>query len=340
MTESSPQSMTPRRQLVLFLIASSLSVLCGIVVASLVFKVGGLERERPFSALYEGKRLGVWKPVSQYMLCASVQWLMEVQSRTVQKEVGHLWDNQYQRTMAKANQLDEQAAQLEEAGRSAEAAQVRMEAQEARSRARELEIEAKRLSGPRGQKKQRLERTLAALADQAQQYEEQAAQFQQNGQPTEARQAQMQAKSARDQAEVVRYRLRPRYYITRHYDLIIIPILALAVSVWIAAFYVPRESRSTNEIVKIGAVIGVFHGILLGVLVILWWLLGGDSLRAFYVNGNFYHGQWTGLWLYPVVGVILTGYLFGTLAGWLVKGVERLRTGLVGGIKQPSAKTA
>ena len=339
MTESSSQFTSLRRRLALFVIASSLSVLCGIVVASLVFRVGGLERERPFSALYEGKRVGtLWRPVSQYMLCASVQWLMEVQSRTVEAEVRRLWGGGFQELMDEANRLDQEAARLEEAGRAAEAAQVRLDAQQKRAEARKMEREAKQLSGPRGLKRQRLERTLAALVDQVNQLKEQAAQLQQEGKLAEAQQLSLQASAAKNQADVTQLRLRPRNYIARYYNLILIPILALSISVWLVAMYVPREVRGTNEIVKIGAVVGVFHGIVLGLLVVLWWLLGGDSLRDFYVNGNFYHGQWTGRWLYPVAGVILTGYLFGTLAGWLVKGVERLRIGLIGGIKQPSQR--
>jgi hypothetical protein len=54
------------------------------------------------------------------------------------------------------------------------------------------------------------------------------------------------------------------------------------------------------------------------------------SLSDFYLQANLYHGQWTGLWLFPSMGVILTGYLFGTIAGWLAKATEQIRFALLG----------
>jgi hypothetical protein len=195
-------------------------------------------------------------------------------------------------------------------------------------------------------------------------------------------------------------------YIARYYKLIVIPVFALWIAIWIVAAYVPREVRGTNQIVRMGAIVGLFHGVMLGVLVVLWWLLserslsdffrsgrfyhvfvlwialwivaacvrkevrgtrqvlkigaaaglflaaifglvvvfwwrlGEHSLGDFYSDAKFYHGQWTGLWLFPVTGVILTGYLFGTMAGWLAKGVERLRGALVGQPVERSARSA
>ena len=248
------------------LIASSVSLVCGIIVASVVFRVGGLERERPFRSLYIDRTVApIWKPVSQYMLCTSIQWLMEVQSRTVAKDVRRL-EIQSAAAARKAKSLNDQAIKLEQDGQTSQAQQLRRQADNERTRSRQFQAELQRFVGING-----------------------------------------------------------RNYVTHFYKLIIVPVLVLWIAVWITAAYIPRQIRFTNRIVQIGALVGLFHGILLGLVVILWSLLGGDSLREFYVSGTFYHGQWTGLWLYPVAGVILAGYLFGTLAGWLAKGVERLR---------------
>ncbi|MFH1740183.1 MAG: hypothetical protein ABIH23_14335, partial [bacterium] len=166
--------------------------------------------------------------------------------------------------------------------------------------------------------------------------EDQATQLEQNGQVPQAGELRRDAESERGrshqfQAEIQRLTgSENRYYVTRYYKLILIPLLILWISVWITAAYIPRQVRFTNQIVKIAALVGLFHGILLGVLVILWSSLGGQSLREYYLSALFYNGQYTGLWLYPVAGVILTGYLFGTLAGWMAKGAERLRSTLLG----------
>ena len=294
MDNPSAASIPPRRLLAIFLIASSLSVVCGILVSSFVFRVGGLERTRPFSGLYVGKRIGgIWKPVSQYMLCTSIQWLMEVQGRMVENWAGDLLGTQVPKELAKATALDEQARQLEEAGQASQAQNLRLQAEQARSRAEYLRGQADRIGGPWRQ---------VSISGQTWWH--------------------------------------ARRVLTAYYKLIVIPIFALWIAIWIAAAYVPRELRGTNQIVQIGAVVGLFHGGILGFLVILWWLLGGQSLSEFYSNGKFYHGQWTGLWLFPVTGVILTGYLFGTLAGWLAKGVERLRCALVGGLTKQSSKSS
>jgi len=303
MMDSSSTSTSLRRMLRVLLIASLLSVIFGILMSSVVFRIGDLERKQPFSTLYAGKKRGIWKPVSRYMLCTSIQWLMEVQGRTVEHRVLDSLLGKSGSEEKKAKELNEQAKQLEEAGQTGEAQSLRVQADQAQQRARDYELQALRFTGS-----------------------------------------------------------KKRHYITRYYKLIVIPMIALCMAIWfVAAYHVPREVRRTNEIVKIGALVGLFHGMILGLLVILWsvlgivgsklsvdagsvpvlwWLLGGQSLEEFYTDGKFYHGQMTGLWFYPVAGMILTGYLFGTLAGWLVKGLERLRHALseelVGQLSKPA----
>ena len=271
MSDPATASISPRRMLATILIASSVSLVCGIITASVVFRIGGLERQRPFRNLYVDTTVGTaWKPISQYMLCTSIQWLMEVQSRTARADLSGL---KFQSASAaqKAKNIDEQAMQLEQDGQAPQAGQLRRQAEFERGRSNQLQLEIQRLVGSKN-----------------------------------------------------------RLYIVQYYKLIIIPLLVLWISVWIAAAYIPREVRLTNEIVKIAALVGLFHGIFLGILVILWSILGAQSLREYYLSANFYHGQWTGLWLYPVAGVILTGYLFGALAGWMAKGAERLRCAVLG----------
>ena len=236
--------------------------------------------------------MGVWRPISQYMLCTSIQWLMEVQGRTVQSQVSSLME-QAERELNEAAKWDEQAAQLEEQGKSAEAQDWRLQAEQARSRAGNLKAQAAPLGGP----------WQRVTVD----------------------------KRSWWHAERV---------LTKYYNLIFIPVFALCIAVWIAAANVPNELRRTNQIVKIGAVVGLFHGGILGFLVILWWWFGSQSLSTFYSDGRFYHGQWTGLWLFPVAGVLLTGYLFGTLAGWLAKRVEQLRCTVVRGLRGRPSKSA
>jgi hypothetical protein len=285
--------MSPRRLLGILLIASSLSVVCGILASSVVFQIWGLERKAPFRALYEPGRTDMWKPVSQYMLCSSIQWLMEVQSRTVEEQVRSLAEGKVSREVREATKLNEQAKQLEQAGQTSEAQNLRLRAEQALQRARDFERQAERISGP------------------------------------------WREVVYQDEKKVER-----RYYITRYYTLIAIPVLVLWFAIWIVAAYLPHEVRQTNEIVKIGAIIGLFQGVTLGLLVVLWSFLGGQSLQEFYGNGKFYHGQWTGLSLFPVTGVILTGYLFGTLAGLLAKAVELLRYALLGGLIEGTSKSA
>ncbi len=275
MTTSTPDSTAPRRVLKIISIASILSLICGILMATVVFRVTRLDHTPPFARLYESELMrGPWRPISQYAICSSIQWLMEIQSRAVRDRIQY-FTSLYDASQHKATSLTEQANQLLQSGDSAQAAQAQQlqrQAEEERNRAREYLTQAQRLGGPSLQ----------------------------------------------------------RNYVTRYYKLVLIPVLALWIAVWISATYLPHEVRATNEIIKVGALIGVFHGLLLAILLILWSVFDGASLSDFYLQANLYHGQWTGLWLFPSMGVILTGYLFGTIAGWLAKATEQIRFALLG----------
>ncbi len=267
--------MAPRRVLKIIGIASIVSLICGILIATMIFRFTRLDQTPPFARLYESELLrGPWRPLSQYTICASIQWLMEIQSRAVRDRIQH-FTGMINLSQRKAASLAEQANPLLQSGDSAQAAQAQQlqrQAEEERNRARDYLVKAQKLGGPN----------------------------------------------------------LDRNYVTRYYKLILIPVLVLWIAVWVSVTSLPHEVRATNQIVKFGALVGVFHGLFLAALLVLWSVFNAESLADFYVRGNLYHGQWTGRWLYPAMGVILTGYLFGTIAGWFAKGTERVRFFVLG----------